>query len=121
MANSGSFVKGEKRPNQGKRGPNKATLEFRQVVHKLLEDNAGNFQRWLTQVAEGDGEAKPNPGKALDIIAGLAEYVAPKLARTEVTGADGGAIEVENTLDVSNLPTEVLTAIMAAKDASKPE
>ncbi len=101
--------------------PNKATSEFRSVINKLLEDNAGNFQRWLTQVAEGDGSehCKPNPGKALDIIAGLAEYVAPKLARTEVTGADGGPLEVENTLDVSNLPTDVLTAIMAARDAAK--
>lgn len=108
-------------PNGRPKGvPNKVTQEFRQTVRKLLEDNEGNFQRWLTLVAEGDGaDVKPNPGKALDIITGLAEYAAPKLARTEHVGDGGGPIETSSALDVSGLPSEVLAQILKAKDASE--
>lgn len=68
--------------------PNKVNAEFRDTVRKLIEDNADNFQRWLTLVAEGDGteNAKPDPAKALDLITKLAEYAAPKLARVEHSG-----------------------------------
>jgi len=44
-----------------------------------------------------------------------------EIKAVEVAGPNGGPVETKQTLDVSNLPTEVLTAIMAAKDASKPE
>lgn len=64
--------------------PNKKTQEFRETVTRLLESNAENVGRWLTLVAEGDGgENKPDPAKALDLLTRLAEYAAPKLARTE--------------------------------------
>lgn len=100
MANAGAFKKGEKKPNQGKRGPSKATLEFRATVQQLLDDNAENVGRWLTLVAEGDGtdSGKPDPGKALDMLAKLAEYAAPKLARTEHTGAGGGPVKQSLTV-----------------------
>ena len=96
MANAGAFVKGQKKPNQGKRGPNKATIEFRETVQMLLDDNRENVARWLTLVAEGDGTDKgaPDPGKALDLLAKLAEFAAPKLARTEITGKGGGPVVV---------------------------
>ena len=88
MANAGSFVKGQKRPGQGQRGPNRSTVEFRETVRRLLEDNSENVGRWLTLVAEGDGTDKgaPDPAKALDLLAKLAEFAAPKLNRTEVAG-----------------------------------
>lgn len=35
-----TFKKGEKRPNQGKRGPNKVTKELKDMILKAL-DNAG--------------------------------------------------------------------------------
>jgi hypothetical protein len=73
--------------------PNKATTEFRQTVTALLEKNAANVDLWLQKVAEGEGEVKPDPGKALDLLAKLAEFAAPKLNRTEHTGKDGGDIE----------------------------
>jgi len=66
--------------------PNKATVEFRQTVTRLLEENASNVGKWLAQVAEGHGEEPPDPAKALDLLSKLAEYAAPKLARTEVAG-----------------------------------
>jgi hypothetical protein len=75
--------------------PNKATREFRETVKKLLEDNSENVGRWLLLVAEGDGteNGKPDPGKALDLMAKLAEFAAPKLNRTEHVGEGGGAVQ----------------------------
>ena len=72
--------------------PNRVTKEFRETVTKLLEANAENVGIWLQQVAEGSGDAKPDPGKALDLLAKLAEYAAPKLSRAEHTGTDGGPV-----------------------------
>jgi hypothetical protein len=77
--------------------PNKSTIEFRQAVTRVLEDNSENYGKWLKQVAEGHGKgldrAKPDPARALDLVAKLAEFAAPKLNRTEVTGKDGNPIE----------------------------
>jgi hypothetical protein len=77
--------------------PNKSTIEFRQTVTKLLEDNAANVGVWLTQVASED------PAKALDLIAKLAEFAAPKLNRTEHVGESGGAIR--HSLEVAFVGT----------------
>lgn len=76
--------------------PNKVTREFRETVQKLLDDNRENVGRWLTLVAEGDGTDKgtPDPGKALDLLAKLAEFAAPKLARTEHVGDGGGPVRI---------------------------
>lgn len=59
--------------------PNKVTRTFRETVTKLLEDNSKNVGIWLGRVAEHD------PGKALDLMAKLAEYAAPKLSKVEVS------------------------------------
>lgn len=64
--------------------PNKVTREFRETVARLLEDNAENVAEWLSRVAAAD------PDKALQRLAQLAEYAAPKLSRSEVKA------EVEN-------------------------
>lgn len=88
------MAQGKKTGGRTKGTPNKVTTEFRETVQKVLEDNSANVGRWLTMVAEGDGENKPDPGKALDLMAKLAEFAAPKLARTEVTGAGGGPVVI---------------------------
>lgn len=90
----------EKRQKTGGRvkgTPNKVTQEFRETVRQLLEDNASNVGRWLTLVAEGDGSeySRPDPAKALDLLAKLAEFAAPKLGRTEHVGEGGGAIQIQ--------------------------
>jgi len=74
--------------------PNKATTEFRQTVQQLLEDNRGKVQVWLSMVAEGDDKRPPDPGKALDLLAKLAEFAAPKLGRIEHVGDRGEPIKV---------------------------
>lgn len=85
---------GKKTGGRTKGTPNKATKEFRETVQQLLEDNAANVGRWLHMVAEGHDDEPADPGKALDLMAKLAEFAAPKLARTEVTGKDGGPVVV---------------------------
>jgi hypothetical protein len=82
---------GKGQPKTGGRAKgttNRATREFRETVRTLLEDNSENVGRWLTLVAEGDGteNGKPDPAKALDLLAKLAEFAAPKLNRTEIAG-----------------------------------
>lgn len=86
--NRGAFKKGEKRPRQGKRGPNKATKDVREAVALIARSNVSKVQGWLERVALLD------PDKALDLYLKLIEYHIPKLARSEHTGADGGAIVV---------------------------
>lgn len=67
-------------PGRPKGVPNKATRAFRDTVNRLLEDNSENVSQWLSEVASED------PAKALDLLAKLAEFAAPKLARTEIAG-----------------------------------
>lgn len=74
---------------------NKVTKTFRETVNALLEENSENVSVWLEQVATGSHGKEPAPEKALDLLAKLAEYAAPKLSRQEVTGANGGALQVE--------------------------
>jgi hypothetical protein len=86
--------------------PNRINAEFRETVRRLLEENAQNVGRWLTLVAEGGGDIKPDPGKALDLMARLAEYAAPKLARTEHVGENGGPIQHGVTLVVNGIAAD---------------
>lgn len=90
--NTGRFGPGN--PGKPKGATNKVTREFKATVQRLLEDNADNVGRWLIQVAEGDGENKPDPAKALDLLSKLAEYAAPKLNRTEVSGDQEKPVKV---------------------------
>lgn len=91
---------GKKYGGRAKGTVNKDTREFRETVTALLQNNAENVQIWLSQVANGHGEVKADPGRALDLMAKLAEYAAPKLARTEHTGLDGGPMKQEQRIEV---------------------
>ena len=80
-------------PGRPKGVPNKATTEFRETITRLLEGNGANIGLWLAQVADGIEDVKPDPAKALDLLAKLAEFAAPKLGRMEHTGANGGPMQ----------------------------
>lgn len=80
-------------PGRPKGSVNKVTREFRETVRQLLDDNRDNVALWLEQVASGGGNPdKADPGKALDLLAKLAEFAAPKLGRVEHTGEGGGPV-----------------------------
>lgn len=67
---------------------------FRTAVDKLVRETSQSLARWLEVVANGDKEqgVRADPARALEIVAKLAEYVAPKLSRVEMTGKDDGPI-----------------------------
>jgi hypothetical protein len=83
MANSGSFRKGEKRPNQGKHGPPRASLAAREAIARFVDGNSERLQGWLDEIAERDG-----PKAAFDCVVDLLEFHCPKLARQEYVNGD---------------------------------
>lgn len=81
-------------PGRPKGSVNKVTTEFRETVRRLLEENSENVGVWLAKVAEGDGDMAGDPAKALDLLAKLAEFAAPKLNRVEHVGDGGGPVRI---------------------------
>ena len=82
--------------NRGGRKPgatNRSTQTFRETITNLLQDNSSNVGIWLERVSQDD------PAKALDLLAKLAEYAAPKLSKveqtSEVTVTHGYAFAIE--------------------------
>jgi len=67
---------------------NKATKDKREWVSKLLEDREDLIEEAL------DTLSKEDPDKALKHLLGLLEYTTPKLARSEITGAENGPIQL---------------------------
>jgi len=63
--------------------PNKTTTDIKAAYQLLIEKNLDNLTGWLEQIAAKD------PEKAIRILNDLSEYVIPKLARKELTGAEG--------------------------------
>lgn len=84
---------------------NKSTTQAREAIARFVEDNSNRFQEWLDAVAAGktkDGEVigPPSPEKAFNMVQAVIEYHIPKLARTELTGADGKPVSVQIVDDV---------------------
>lgn len=71
--------------------PNKATREFRETVNELLRRFADKIPLWFDSVANGDPICgrPPDPARALDLLAKLAEFAVPKLTR--MMAVDQGA------------------------------
>lgn len=96
---STTFKKGEIKRKQGQRGAGKATVAAREAIGLFVDGNAHRLTAWLDNVANGDpiNDVKPNPAKAFELFQSVVEYHVPKLARSEVTGKDGGAIVIRAT------------------------
>jgi uncharacterized protein YeeX (DUF496 family) len=88
------MAKGGKRDNAGrpKGVQNKVTKETREAFKEFVEDNQEQFQGWIDRVAE------TNPAKAIELVSNLAEYVLPKLSRTEIQGE----VETKITIDFTD-------------------
>jgi len=120
--------KGERKGGRAPGTPNKVTVEFRQTVRQLLEDNSANVGKWLSQVANGvpvlgeDGKpipgkwvVEPDPDKALQRLTGLAEYSAPKLARTEVVGDPDAPVTVATARQLTDADLIAMINKLGAK------
>lgn len=77
-------------PGRPKGSPNKATAAAREAIAKFVDGNADRLQEWLDKVAEKD------PEKAFGMFQSVIEYHIPKLARSELTGANGGPLAYES-------------------------
>lgn len=87
-----AFKKGEKIPNQGKRGPNKVTKELKNMILEAL-DNAGGVE-YL--------ERRANDPKTAAAFLGLVGKVLPM----QVTGENDGPLKVviQRFSDAANPP-----------------
>lgn len=72
--------------------PNRATAIVRDSIARLAEGNVERLQDWLDDIAANE---KQGPAVAFKLYMDMLEYHIPKLARTEHTGENGGAVKFE--------------------------
>lgn len=100
------MAKGQKTGGRVAGVPNKATADARQAIGAFVDGNAHRLQEWLDKIAEGVKNEEggylvlPNPEKAFGLFQSVVEYHVPKLARTEMTGANGGPLQGEVNLSI---------------------
>ncbi len=85
---SGNLKRGGS-PGRKKGVPNKVTQSAREGIAMLVEANIPKMSGWLTKIEEKHG-----PLIAMKTVQDLLEYHVPKLQRTELTGSDGGPLQV---------------------------
>jgi|TARA_R110000751_G_scaffold78796_1_gene159026 hypothetical protein len=90
------FEKGNQLAGSRKGVPNKASHEIREAFEMLMTDNLDNMKRWLSDVAIED------PERALNIMIKMAEFIVPKLQRTEVK-----AEVTDKSIVINLIPKEV--------------
>lgn len=83
--------------------PNKATSTAREAIARIADGHAEEFVSWVQAVAAGDEKRPANPEGAAKLYLAAIEYHIPKLARSEVTGPDGGPL-------VSKIVREIVRA-----------
>ena len=85
---------GERRGGGSRKGvPNRATANAREAIARFVDGNVERLQEWLDQIAKTDG-----PKDAFRCLMDVMEYHVPKLARTELTGKDGGGLEIRQII-----------------------
>lgn len=102
---------GGKREGAGrKKGvQNKINIDTREAFKHLVEDNTEKFQGWIDRIAE------TNPVKAIELVTNLAEYVLPKLSRSEFVGE----VKVDATIDTTKYTDEELKTISEIRNKNK--
>lgn len=84
--------KGDPKSGGRKKGtPNKSTKEIKDAFQMFVENNVGNFEKWIIEIAE------TNPAKAMELVSNVSEYILPKLSRAEVKNE----VIVETKVDLS--------------------
>jgi len=79
------MAKGKKTGGGSRKGiPNKATADVRAAIAQIAQNNVEQVQEWLQQVED--------PAKRVALFLDLCEYYIPKLARSEMTGPEGEAL-----------------------------
>jgi hypothetical protein len=65
---------------RGKGSQNKATIEFKEALNKLMDHAAPDLVEWLGEIDD--------PFKRFEVLSKFAEYIHPKLARTDIQNLD---------------------------------
>ena len=86
------MAKGQKTGGRKAGTTNKTTALAKEAIARFVDGNADRLQGWLDEIAADQG-----PAAAFKCFSDLLEYHVPKLARTEVTGVDGGPQELRIT------------------------
>lgn len=95
------MAKGTKTGGGSRKGaPNKATANAREAIARFVDGNAERLQGWLEQIAE---DPKHGPLAAFKCVQEVMEYHIPKLARTELTGPNGGPVVIKATAEDQEL------------------
>lgn len=72
---------------------NKISGDTKTAIAAFVSGRVGRVVSLWDELAESS-EA-PNKARAIELWAKIAEYVTPKLGRTEVTGESGGPVVIE--------------------------
>lgn len=106
---TGKFTKGHsKRGGRAKGVPNTLNADAKQLMDALVQHGLEEAQRLF------DASARKSPTRALAVLARFAEFRLPKLARTEVTGPDGGPQVIEKRVYVRAATQSEADAVAAS-------
>jgi hypothetical protein len=70
--------------------PNKATTEFKEALTKLMDTAAPDLVKWLGEIDD--------PFKRFEVLSKFAEFIHPKLGRTELANPEGEKFKVEQSV-----------------------
>lgn len=86
-------IKGSPKTGGRKKGtPDRVDADLKHALTLFINNNQERLQDWLDRMDDD------SPKDAFTAFRDMLEYVLPKQARTEMTGKDGGPIQIETTL-----------------------
>ena len=92
--------------------PNRVTTESREVFRRLVDGCLPELERWMAKTAKTD------PGKAVELLLRLAEWVVPKLARVQFGIQD--YTDKEMLIEIRRRRTEAEARLAAAGSSTSP-